>query len=920
MKAHFKTTLLALSIAQILQVQSVHAQEEITNKTKEKEEQIEVIEVKGFGASLGKALREKRFSDSVVEVISSDDLGILPDVSITDSLVRLPGVAASRDRGNASRISIRGMGPRLNVATMNNREIVSAEPSRDVRFEQFPAELIDSVQVYKSPIASRAEGGISGLVNMDFVSPLSKDERKLSVSGDYMHNELGDDLPGTDGNGHKLSFGYIDQFSDTFGVAFGLTYQDQPSLERGVESWDYNNADNRGDLNENGKPEDAPWGVMAKSKRGTNERIGGLAIVEWKPSERLSLKGDLFYSQFDIEERDDQMGPGNLGNWADDGSGPRGWAAGAYDASSIDPTFITKADGSEQIVAGSQFNAGLNVAIPTWFQTNEMLSTGLNGIYVGDVWKVTADVGYSEASIESVWVRINPIYQGGDYDLGFDVTSGTPEIIAHSGDVSSPENYSLGAESEVWYETSPGVWEPTIEFSPSTMDGIGDKELTDEMVNINLDFERDIEWGIFETLSFGGRYTDRTKENNQIEDWSRSAIQDHGLTDYGMSYDIGGGYNVPEIYSYKNWDEVANVAFGGSNNPGDRSNKDLIASWELNETNTAAYVMLNMTGDIGDIPFTGNVGLRYAKTEVESIGHQQGTEWTQDGDGNWNPPSPESVVVNHDYDEWLPSLNMIFNITDDSQIRLGLARTMARPPLLEMRTGFSIDTTALPPTANGGNPTLDPYIANQIDLGYEYYWGDESAATINFFYKDLESHIGLANDTVNFEGNEYAFTGPVNGDGGTIQGFEVLYQQSFDMLPAPFDGLGVFANYSYTDSDVMEFKPEGNPYNLGGLSQDVANLTLWYEKHGFDARVSYNYRSEYTGINSWVPSRVNLNDAESTVDASIGYQVTKNLKLTLQGQNLTNEASVSYWDNDPQKPAFNVEWGRRILVGFQYNM
>lgn len=148
----------------------------------------------------------------------------------------------------------------------------------------------------------------------------------------------------------------------------------------------------------------------------------------------------------------------------------------------------------------------------------------------------------------------------------------------------------------------------------------------------------------------------------------------------------------------------------------------------------------------------------------------------------------------------------------------------------------------------------------------------------------------------------------------------MLYQQAFDMLPAPFDGLGVYANYSYTDSDVMEFKPANNPYNLGGLSKDIGSLTLWYEKDGFDARVSYNYRSEFTGVNSWLPAQVNLNSSETTVDASIGYQVTENLKLTLQGQNLTNESSENYWDNDFNKPAFNVEWGRRILVGFQYNM
>lgn len=899
----FKTTLVAVAVAQCLSAQAVFAEE-----AKDKKEEIEVIEVKGFGASLGKALRQKRFADSVVEIISSDDLGVLPDVSITDSLVRLPGIAASRDRGNASRISIRGMGPRLSVATMNNREIVSAEPSRDVRFEQFPAELIDSVEVYKSPIASIAEGGISGLVNMNLVSPLSKEERIITLNGNFMKNSLGDDLPGEDGEGYKGSFSYIDQLSDTFGIAFGLTYQDQPSLERGVQSWNYNNGDNRGDVNANGIPEHAPWGVMAKSKRGNNERIGGLAIAEWQLSESLRIKGDLFYSKFDIEERDDQMGPGNLGNWWDSSAPEGGWAADSYRNGSY--KIVPHADGTEQIVSGSQ-NGGLDVSNPTWFQANEMLSTGLNAIYVGDVWTVTADIGYSEASIESVWVDVDPLYVGGDYELGFDIEGkDSAEIIVHDGDISNPENYSLGAVADVWTETSPGTWEVTSqEFTPAVMNGEGDKELTDEMYNINLDVERDVDWGIFERITIGGRYTDRTKENDQIHDWERLARQDHGLTDYGMSYDIGGGYNVPEIYTFKNWDEVANVAFGGSDNPGDRSNKDLLASWELKETNTAAYVKLNMSGDIGDIPFTGNIGLRYAKTEVESIGHEQ-TNW-----GDINP-----ISVEHDYDEFLPSLNMVFNITEDSQIRLGLARTMARPPLLEMRTGFSLDKTSQPPTANGGNPTLDPYIANQIDLGYEYYWGDSSAATINFFYKDLESHIGLSEGSVEFDGDTYAFTGTINGDGGTIQGFELLYQQAFDMLPAPFDGLGVFANYSYTDSDVMEFKPASNPYNLGGLSENIASLTLWYEKNNFDARISYNYRSEFTGINSWLPSQVNLNDSEATVDASIGYQVTEGLKLTLQGQNLTNEASVNYWDNDYNKPAFNVEWGRRILVGFQLTL
>lgn len=900
----FKSTLVALAVTQGISAHTVFAAE----KAESTGNDIEVIEIKGFSGSLGKALREKRYSETVVEIISADDLGVLPDVSITDSLVRLPGIAASRDRGNASRISIRGMGPRLNIATMNNREIVSSEPSRDVRFEQFPAELIDSVEVYKSPMANLAEGGISGLVNMNFVSPLSKGKRTVAISGNVMKNSLGDDLPGEDGTGVKGNISYVDQWTETFGVAIGLTYQYQPSMERGVESWNYNNGGNRGDINGNGIPEHAPWGVMAKSKRGSNERTGGLLIAEWRPSDSLTIKGDMFYSKFDIEERDDQMGPGDLGNWWDSSAPEGGWAADAYRNGSY--KIIPHADGTEQLVAGSQWG-GIDVSVPTWFQQNEMLSTGLKVTHIGDIWTIKADIGYSEASINSVWVDIDPVYVGDAYELGFNVEdTNAAEILVLNGDISNPDSYALGAVANVWSETSPGVWEITSqEFTPAAMNGEGDKELTDEMHNINLDFVRDVEWGIVETFSFGGRFTDRTKINDQIHDWERLAKQDHGLTDFGTSYDIGGGFNVPAIYTFADWTNVANVAFGGYTNPGDRSNKDQLASWELNETNTAAYVMVTMSGELGDIPFSGNVGLRYAKTEVTSTGHEQ-TNW-----GDINP-----ISVDHDYSEFLPSLNMLFNITDDSQIRFGMARTMARPPLLEMRTGFSLDNTSLPPTANGGNPTLDPYIANQVDLGYEYFWGDNSAATINFFIKDLESHIGLSEGTVNLDGETYQYTGTVNGDGGTIKGIEVLYQQKLDMLPAPFNGLGIFANYSYTDSEVMEFKPTNNPYNLGGLSKNIASVTLWYEKDNFDARMSYNYRSEFTGINSWLPSQVNLNAAETTIDASLGYQVLDNLKLTLQAQNLTNEASENYWDNDYSKPANNVEWGRRILFGFQLTL
>ena len=127
-----------------------------------------------------------------------------------------------------------------------------------------------------------------------------------------------------------------------------------------------------------------------------------------------------------------------------------------------------------------------------------------------------------------------------------------------------------------------------------------------------------------------------------------------------------------------------------------------------------------------------------------------------------------------------------------------------------------------------------------------------------------------------------------------------MYQQAFNMLPEPFDGLGIYTNYSYTDTNVTEFEPENNPLTMGGLSKNVGSLTLWYYKAGIDAKVSYNYRSAYTSVGSWDPGAVFTIDDEATVDASIAYEVTENLKVMLQGQ--------------------YAEWGRRYLLGFQYAM
>lgn len=885
MTGNFKLTVVALAMTQIFAMQHAQAQSKETaaeaNKAKA-EQQIETIEVRGFGATLSKSLMQKKFSESTVEIISTDDLGQLPDVTIADSLGRLPGVAAERDRGNASSISIRGLGARLNAATMNGREIVSAEPSRDVRYEQFPAELINSVEVYKSPMANNIEGGIAGLVNMNFVSPLAKDKRIINISGHMMDYQLADDIPGADGSGEKASFSYVDQWADNFGVVFGLTYQDQPSVQRETAFYSYNkNSADQGDVNGDGTKEAAPWGGKAGTKSGNNERVGSLMILEWEPTDTVNLKYDLFYSKFDIEEREDQFMFDGWGNWQDSST----WG---YNNSATKPSIVTRPDGSQQLTSGGVLWGAHTANNATWFQQNELLSTGLKTTVTGDVWTSTYDLGYSEAGIESRWVNLVSTYGGPTpLDISWANVGGRLAINANQ-DLGNPEFYQI--------------------TSGSVLNVDGDRDLTDEMVTFKTDFERSVDWGTFETLALGARYSDRDK-NNDVLGWQQTPV-DTSVSGYGYSYALGGNFTAPNIYGIKDWSSVVNQAFGGIDDRSERTKRasDLADNWRVEETNSAVYAMLKMSGELGDLPYTGNVGVRVVQTDSTSSGYQL-------LNGVASP-----ISMDHDYTKVLPSLNMVFSLSEEAQVRFGMSRAISRPPLIEMRTGYQFNTSTTVNTASSGNPALDPFVADQIDLGFEYYWASDRAMTVSTFFKDLKTHIGTTTDVVVMDGISYDYSRPINGDGGQIKGLELMYQQALTMLPAPFDGLGFYANYSLTDSNVTEFVPEDNPMPLGGLSRHVGNLTLWYYKAGFDTKVSYNYRSANTRVGSWEPTEITRAQAERTVDASVSYEVTEAFKVMLQAQNLTNEEAVTYFDNDPSRPASFTEWGRRFLLGFSYSM
>ncbi|HEX7111020.1 MAG TPA: TonB-dependent receptor plug domain-containing protein, partial [Mizugakiibacter sp.] len=251
------------------------------------------VKVTGFRASVESAIATKRDSSSIVEVVTAEDIGKLPDVSIAESLSRLPGLTAQRVDGRAQVISIRGLGPDLSTALLNGREQVTTGDNRGVEFDQYPAELLSGVVVYKTPDATLVGQGLAGTVDMRTVRPLDQNKRVLAANARYEFNGQDSLNPDVSNHGYRASATYVDQFADhTFGVTFGIAAQSTPTQEQKFNSWGYPNVGSS----------TGPF-VIGGSKDYVSSnklnRLGVLGTLEFKPSENFHSTLDLSYSDFD---------------------------------------------------------------------------------------------------------------------------------------------------------------------------------------------------------------------------------------------------------------------------------------------------------------------------------------------------------------------------------------------------------------------------------------------------------------------------------------------------------------------------------------------------------------------------------------------------------------------------------------------
>ena len=340
--------------------------------------------------------------------------------------------------------------------------------------------------------------------------------------------------------------------------------------------------------------------------------------------------------------------------------------------------------------------------------------------------------------------------------------------------------------------------------------------------------------------------------------------------------------------------------------------------WAVEEDVLSLYVQGDFSGD----GFRGNLGLRYVATDQTSSGYEfSGDSWgLKTVNGEWLDPSYlEWVSKDNDYNEFLPSFNIAFDLADDQILRVGAARVMARQNWADI-SGLETFGSLSGETGSGtrGNPYLKPTLANQFDISYEWYYADASLFSATYFVKDIKSlrtSTTSVDERYDQETDRWVpvtFTQPGNGLGGVIDGIELAIQHDFG-------GYGVSANYTYTNSDAEEEHDPAKPGSglVEGTSQNMLNLTAYYENDTFGARLMYNYRSEwYKGLH--FNGDELFNDAFGQWDASAAYNFSENISFTLEAVNLTDEEVMEY-NVDKARIMSLYANGRRFVAGVRVN-
>ncbi|NUO71300.1 MAG: TonB-dependent receptor [Frateuria sp.] len=894
---------------------------------------LSTVVVTGIQGSIESSIKAKQNADDIIEAISAEDIGKLPDASIAESLARVPGLATQRVDGRANMISIRGLSPDFAGTTLNGREQATIGENRGVEYDQYPSELISGAAIYKTPDASLIGQGLSGTVDLHTIRPLDLPHSVLTMNlrGEVNSNDKLSPGSGVGDTGHRLSFSWIDQFLDhTLGVAVGFAQLDSPIQEKQYQAWWWSVDNGPAGIDQNwggphtpGMPDGviSQEGMQLRAQSQRQLRNGLMAVLEWAPNEHYHSTLDMYYSTF---------GAKRFTNGAQ-------WSSTPWDNVSYSNVGVTPAQPYPIVTSGRIDGIAPIMQNQYTKEHDNLFSAGWNNQYdFGNGWAASADLSYSSAK-----KKLHDAY----------LFAGLPGGAFTSVDFKTPVGGGYP-----WFVPGVNLADPSaVVFTDPDNYGYNGREEFDHQKDtikaVRLEVTHPLGW-IFSDMALGVDYSDRvkTKQADVNFAWlngngSTAGTYDNhfgapiGSVDGATSLRYGG---IPGIVYYDVLGALRNQFYTTPRN----GLADYNRNYTVEEKVPLAYAKFNIDTTLGSIPLRGNVGVQYVHTDQSSNALQT------NGDTLVGRISDGAK-----YNEVLPSLNLVAQLTDRQYLRFGLAKTMARGRIDDEKvaTSASVSQVKEGPAAgqvlwsgSGGNPHLRPYVAVGTDLSYEFYFGKSSYLAAAVFNKNLLNYI-YTQTTLDYDFSHYtndnptltptstrgSFTQPENGTGGRMEGLELSGALEGGLITPALTGFGVQANFSLTNSSIPQGSISaipGGPKTLPGLSRKVANLTVYYENHGFSVRVAERYRSSFTGEAVALFDQLGYTkvQANKQTDLQLGYDFGEGrwqgLSLLLQVNNLTDTPDqtqqISGLPNNVQvaRPLEYDTFGRTVMFGVNYKL
>lgn len=882
----------------------------------------EEIVVTGFRASLAQALDIKREETGAVDAIVAEDIADFPDLNLSESIQRIPGVAISRDAGEGRQITVRGLGAQFTRVRINGMEALTTTGSTDATggnnrdrsfdFNIFASELFNSIVVRKTAEAEVEEGSLGATVDLRTSLPFDYEGFNLVASSQLQYNDLSET---TDPRfAFLISNRWNAGSAGRFGALFSAAYSSRESAEEGASTvrWaagGFAGANNfssvpTATLNAAFRPRLPRYDVYQHEQ----ERLGITAALQWAPSPATDFTLSALYSNFE-GSRQETFLQSNLT------IGVNG--IDIQDAV-VQGNSIVYAELDDVVIRSELRHDELQTEFSQiTFEAEHRFSDRLSG---------RLNIGRSESDHNNP-VQTTLLFRAGgpgafvdgySYDFRDNPTSPT---FGFGFDLTNPLSWGL----------------EEIRLRPQTTNNAYTSFGADLTFDINDTFtlSSGINWRNYEfETTERRRWNGVANSTSNIEATIPGFAAGTPIANYSNLITYNGvTWLIPDIdAAAQTWGLYDESIFLMSPLGALANNRS------VEEQATGAFLQLDWDSELGGMPFRGNVGARYVETEQSSTGRSI--------IGGVDTPT----TVDHSYEDWLPSLNVVLEPINDVLFRFGASRVMSRAGLGSLNPNPSVSVSGSNRTITAGNPFLEPIRADAYDFSVEWYFSEGGILSLALFHREIDSFVQTVRETGPFAGNPFGlpdsvgitacgaqypatcdviddpnfywgFNVPQNTPGGPVSGFEVSLQLPLTFLPGILSNTGLLANYTSVDSDIDYLNSSGVVTYTGPLtnqSDESYNITFYYEDDRFSARVSGAYRSAFP---TNLPGR-DGNETEATaesfnVDASARWNINENFALTLEGINLTDEARYDYLTPD-DRLSFYHQYGRSYFLGLRY--